>query len=99
MRKKILVVCALMMLILPVFLIASSPKEPETAGGVWRHLEMSPLDSSSQARILIRIQELARRLGALKRRIHSAPPSRKPIIEIGINVIQQELADLSRKLR
>ncbi|MHC4914821.1 MAG: hypothetical protein ACYTGB_04960 [Planctomycetota bacterium] len=66
---------------------------------VWRLDEMCPLDSGSRARILIRIQELARRLGALKRRLHAAPPANKTVLVVGMGAIQREIADLSRKLR
>ncbi len=65
----------------------------------WRIEQMCPLDIGSRARIMIRIQELARRLGALKRRMHSAPPNNKPVLQVGMSAIQREIADLSRKLR
>jgi hypothetical protein len=60
---------------------------------------MSPVDSGSRARILIRIGELASRLGAMERQLCAASPNTRPILEVGTSAIRQELADLSRMLR
>jgi hypothetical protein len=60
---------------------------------------MSPLDSGMRARILIRMQELAKRLGALQRQLPAAPPGARPVIEVGIAAITHEISELSRLLR
>jgi len=60
---------------------------------------MSLPDFSTRARILIRIQELAKRLGALKRQLAAATPGAKSVIEIGISAITHEISELSRLLR
>lgn len=60
---------------------------------------MSPLDYGMRARILIRIQELAERLGALNRQLPAAPLDSRPVIEVGINAISHEISELSRLLR
>ena len=60
---------------------------------------MSPVNSWSHARILIRIEELASRLGAMERRLCAAGPDQRPVLEVGASAIRQELTDLSRMLR
>jgi len=60
---------------------------------------MSPFGAPSRARIMIRIQELAKRLGALSRQLTTATSSRRPALEVGVHAIKRELARLSRQLR
>jgi hypothetical protein len=60
---------------------------------------MSPINRGGRARILIRIEELASRLGAMERRMGAAHPNSRPILEVGMSAIRQEICDLSRQLR
>ena len=60
---------------------------------------MSPLNRGNRARIMIRIEELSSRLGALERQATAAPPAHRPILEVGANAIRKELSNLSRMLR
>ena len=60
---------------------------------------MSPVNSGSRARIMIRIGRLSSRLGAVERRMTAAGPNTRPILEVGASAIRQELANLSRQLR
>lgn len=60
---------------------------------------MSPMTSGSRARILIKIERLSSRLGALDRQMTSADPNSRPILEVGRSAIRQELMNLSRMLR
>jgi hypothetical protein len=60
---------------------------------------MSPINSGSRARIMIRIEELASRLGTMERRFAACSPNSRPVLEIGMNAIRRELSDLSRQLR
>jgi hypothetical protein len=60
---------------------------------------MSPVFSGKRVRILIRIEELASRLGAMERQLCAANPNMRPILEVGASAIRQELTDLSRMLR
>jgi hypothetical protein len=60
---------------------------------------MSPINRGSRARILIRIEELATRLGSMERQLGAAGPNMRPIIEVGMHAIRRELSDLSRRLR
>ncbi len=60
---------------------------------------MSPVNSGSRARIMIKIDRLASRLGAVERRMTAADPNARPILEVGATAIRQELANLSRQLR
>jgi hypothetical protein len=62
-------------------------------------MHMTLPDFSTRARILIRIQELAKRLGALQRQLPAATPGARPVIEIGISAIAHEISELSRMLR
>ena len=60
---------------------------------------MSPINSGNRARILIRIEELATRLGAMERRMTSADPNNRPILEVGLSALRSEISNLSRQLR
>ncbi len=60
---------------------------------------MSPVNSGSRAHIMIKIERLAIRLGAVERRMIAADPNARPVLEIGATAIRQELANLSRQLR
>ena len=60
---------------------------------------MSPVTSGSRARVMIQIERLSSRLGALERQLSAADPSARPILEVGCNAIRQELSSLSRQLR
>ena len=60
---------------------------------------MSPVTSGSRARVLMQIERLSSRLGALERRLGAADPSSRPILEVGCHAIRQELSNLSRLLR
>ena len=60
---------------------------------------MSPINSGSRARIMIKIEELSSRLGAMERQFTAANPNSRPIIEVGMTAIRRELSDLSRQLR
>ncbi len=60
---------------------------------------MSPINSGSRARIMIKIDELASRLGAMERQFPAANPNSRPILEVGMSAIRRELTDLSRQLR
>ena len=60
---------------------------------------MSPINSGNRARIMLKIEELSSRLGALERRHGVAHPNSKAILEVGMSAIRRELSDLSRQLR
>jgi hypothetical protein len=60
---------------------------------------MTRYNAQSRARIIIRIQELAQRLGALSRELTTASSSRRPALEVGVNALKREIAQLSRQLR
>jgi hypothetical protein len=60
---------------------------------------MSPITTGSRARILIKIESLSSRLGAIERQMTAADPNSRPILEVGRSAIQQELMNLSRQLR
>ncbi|HOX07886.1 MAG TPA: hypothetical protein PK280_15910 [Planctomycetota bacterium] len=60
---------------------------------------MSPAIDSTRARVLLQIERLASRLGALERQLTAAGPHSRPILEVGCNAIRQELSNLSRRLR
>jgi hypothetical protein len=57
------------------------------------------MTSGSRARILLKIERLSSRLGALDRQMTAADPNSRPILEVGRSAIQQELMNLSRQLR
>jgi hypothetical protein len=48
---------------------------------------------------MLRIEELASRLGAMERDLVAANPNSRPILEVGMNAIRLELSNLSRQLR
>jgi hypothetical protein len=60
---------------------------------------MSPVTSGSRARILVQIERLSSRLGALERQLTAADPNARPILEVGRAAIRQEISNLSRQLR
>jgi hypothetical protein len=60
---------------------------------------MSPVTSGSRARVLMQIERLSSRLGALERQLTAADPHSRPILEVGCHAIRQELSNLSRLLR
>ena len=60
---------------------------------------MSPMTRGSRARIMLRIEELASRLGVMERELVAANPNSRPILEVGMNAIRLELSNLSRQLR
>jgi len=60
---------------------------------------MSPINSGGRAKIMIRIEELSSRLGAMERQVTAANPNSRPILEVGMSAIRRELSDLSRQLR
>lgn len=60
---------------------------------------MSPINSGGRARIMLKIEELSSRLGALERQHGSATPNSRPILEVGMSAIRRELSTLSRQLR
>ena len=60
---------------------------------------MSPISRGGRARIMIRIEELASRLGAMERRMGAVNPNSRPILEVGMSAIREEIATLSRQLR
>jgi hypothetical protein len=60
---------------------------------------MSPVTCGNRARIMLQIERLSSRLGALDRQMTAADPNSRPILEIGRTAIQRELMNLSRQLR
>ncbi|MHC4914820.1 MAG: hypothetical protein ACYTGB_04955 [Planctomycetota bacterium] len=60
---------------------------------------MSPMNRGSRARIMLRIEELASRLGAMERQLTAANPNSRPILEVGMSAIRLELSNLSRQLK
>jgi hypothetical protein len=60
---------------------------------------MSPVTRGNRARIMMQIERLSSRLGALERQLTAADPNARPILEVGRNAIRQEISNLSRQLR
>ena len=60
---------------------------------------MSPVTRGSRARIMVAIERLSSRLGAMERQLTAADPNARPVLEIGCTAIRQELSNLSRQLR
>ena len=60
---------------------------------------MSPVTSGNRARIMMEIERLSSRLGALERQLTAADPNARSILEVGASAIRQEISNLSRKLR
>lgn len=53
----------------------------------------------SRARIMLNIQDLASKAGALRRKMASASPSQKVILQIQITMLENEMSLVSKPLQ